>query len=123
MTGPFERDTVDRVASTFGVSESELASAAGSVQVAVDDYPGTTVDGLVYEWRQAFREDPLVERTPARWVLRVPERVWNDLCNRAGVRDSLRAPLASLHATAADSDETAAVDDDVERVTLVLGRG
>ncbi|AHG05299.1 hypothetical protein HALDL1_10965 [Halobacterium sp. DL1] len=121
MNGTFERDTVAQVASTLGVSESGLASAAASVQAAVDDYPGTTVDGLVYEWRQAFREDPLVERTGARWVLRVPERVWEDLCNRAGVRDDLRLALATLHGTeSAEKDDEA--DDDVDRVTLVLGR-
>ncbi|WP_232703622.1 hypothetical protein [Halobacterium wangiae] len=48
MTGPFERDTVAQIASVFGVQDSDLASAAASVQAAVADYPGTTVDGLVY---------------------------------------------------------------------------
>jgi hypothetical protein len=122
MSGPFERDTVTEVASTLGVSESDLASAAASVQAAVDDYPGTTVDGLVYEWRQAFRADPLVERTETRWVLRVPERVWDDLCNRAGVRDDLRLALATLHGTESVGEEDEENDDDVDRVTLVLGR-
>ncbi|WP_232702129.1 hypothetical protein [Halobacterium wangiae] len=76
----------------------------------------------VHEWRQAFRENPLVERTPTRWVLRVPERVWADLCNRAGVRDDLRPALAMLHETESVDEEDEEPDDDVERVTLVLGR-
>lgn len=121
MSGPFERDTVSRVASTVGVREADLAEAAASLQAAVDDYPGRTVDGLVYEWRQAFREDPLVERTQSRWVLRVPERVWRDLCERAGVRDDLRSALTALHGAAARDVEFEEASEE-ERVTLVLAR-
>lgn len=128
MSGPFERDAIADVADAVGVSESDLVEAAGAVQAAVGDYPGASVDGLVYEWRQAFADDPLVERTPTRWVLRVPERVWTDLCNRAGVRDSLRPALASLHAkevadVEADGGGRGNKNDaDDDRVPLVLAR-
>ena len=121
MQGPFDDRTVSRVADTLGVSERDLTASVRDVQAAIADYPGVTVDGLVYEWRQAFAEDPLAERTPTTWVLRVPERVWWDVTNRAGVRDDVEPALRALHGTATpadiENDETA--DD---RVTLVLSR-
>ncbi|WP_218778854.1 hypothetical protein, partial [Halobacterium hubeiense] len=61
---PFDDETVTQVAADAGVTESALREAAKSVQATLADFPGLTVDGLVYEWRQAFREDPLVERRP-----------------------------------------------------------
>jgi len=119
MSNPFGRDAVREIADVYGVSERDLSDAAASVQAAVGNYPAASVDGLVYEWRQAFSEDPLVERTPTRWALLVPERVWTDLCERGGVREDLRPALASLHA----APSTAEVGDtDDERVPLVLAR-
>ncbi|MFC3476389.1 hypothetical protein [Halobacterium litoreum] len=118
MSHPFGRGAVRDIADVYGVDERALADAAASVQAAVGNYPGATIDGLVYEWRQAFAEDPLVERTPTRWVLLVPERVWTDLCERGGVRDDLRPVLAALHASAFTGER----DEDDERVPLVLAR-
>ena len=120
MSHPFGRDAVRDIAEVYGVDERALADAAASVQAAVGNYPGASVDGLVYEWRQAFADDPLVERTPTRWVLLVPERVWRDLCERGGVRDDLRPVLAALHASASVEERTSEEDD--ERVPLVLAR-
>ena len=122
MQGPFDDRTVSRLADTLGVREADLAESARSVQSAVAEYPGVTVDGLVYEWRQAFADDPLVERTPTAWVLRVPERVWNDVTDRAGVRDDVEPALRALHGTETPEDVEEAEPADAERVTLVLSR-
>jgi len=122
MQGPFEDETVSRVADTLGVRESSLAEGARSMQAAVADYPGVSVDGLVYEWRQAFADDPLVERTPTAWVLRVPERVWRDVTDRAGVRDDVKPALRALHGTETPDGVEEDEPDDADRVTLVLSR-
>jgi hypothetical protein len=122
MQGPFDDRTVSQVADTLGVRESDLAESVRSVQAAIADYPGVSVDGLVYEWRQAFADDPLVERTPTAWVLRVPERVWRDVTNRAGVRDDVEPALRALHGSETPNDVEESEPDDAERVTLVLSR-
>jgi hypothetical protein len=122
MQGPFDDRTVSRLADTLGVREADLAESARSVQAAVAEYPGVTVDGLVYEWRQAFADDPLVERTPTAWVLRVPERVWNDVTDRAGVRADVEPALRALHGTETPEDVEETEPADAERVTLVLSR-
>ncbi|MFB6269959.1 MAG: hypothetical protein ABEH83_08455 [Halobacterium sp.] len=103
MTIPFSDETVSAVAADADVSESALREAAVAVQATLADYPGRTVDGLVYEWRQAFRVDPLIERRPDAWVLRVPERVWADVVERSavdgGVGGAVAGALATLHET------------------------
>ena len=122
MQSPFDDQTVSRVADTLGVREADLAESARSVQAAISDYPGVSVDGLVYEWRQAFADDPLVERTPTAWVLRVPERVWRDVTNRAGVRDDVEPALRALHGTETPDDVEETEPEDADRMTLVLSR-
>lgn len=94
-----------RVAEEDAVSEQALVAAADALQSALGDHQARTVDGLVYEWRQGFSGDPLVERTPTRWVLCVPEHAWSDIVDRAGLDDSEAAAVRALHAAAADPDE------------------
>ncbi|MCD2199430.1 hypothetical protein LPA44_05900 [Halobacterium sp. KA-4] len=110
----FDDETVARVASDSGVPEPALREAVESVQATLDDFPSRSVDGLVYEWRQAFRDDPLVERRPDTWILRVPERVWVDIRERADVPDDLVDALVSLYETEADATE--------DGVALVIAR-
>ncbi|WP_353635404.1 hypothetical protein ABSL23_11175 [Halobacterium sp. NMX12-1] len=45
---PFDDETVSRVAADGGVTEATLRDAAASVQATLSDYPGRSVDGLVY---------------------------------------------------------------------------
>lgn len=122
MQGPFDDRTVSEVADTLGVGEAALAESVRSVQDAIADYPGVSVDGLVYEWRQAFADDPLVEQSPTAWVLRVPERVWRDVTNRAGVRDDVEPALRALHGSRTPENVEESEPEDAERVTLVLSR-
>ncbi len=106
---PFDDQTVARVAADNDVTEAALREAAASVQAMLADYPGRSIDGLVYEWRQAFRDDPLVERRPDAWILRVPERVWADVRERAGVPDDVEDALVALYATEADGEDGVAL--------------
>jgi len=122
MQGPFDDRTVSRLADTLGVREADLAESARSVQNAVAEYPGVNVDGLVCEWRQAFADDPVVDQTPTAWVLRVPERVWTDVTNRAGVGDDVEPALRALHGSETPDGVEETEPEDAERVTLVLSR-
>jgi hypothetical protein len=106
---PFDDQTVARVAADSDVTEVELREAAESVQATLADYPGRSVDGLVYEWRQAFRDDPLVERRPDAWLLRVPERVWTDVRGRADVSHDVEDALVALYATETDGEDGVAL--------------
>jgi len=109
----FDDETIARVAADAGVSEAALREAAASVQSTLEA-SGRSVDGLVYEWRQAFRDDPLVERRPDAWLVRVPDRVWADVRERAGVGDDLADALPELYATA--------VGEQGDGVALVVAR-
>jgi len=111
---PFDDETISRVAADSGVATETLREAAEDVQATIGDYPGLTVDGLVYEWRQAFRDDPLVDRRPDAWVLSVPERVWVDVYERADIGEETAAALAALYATEIEGER--------EGVPLVLLR-
>lgn len=106
---PFDDQTVARVAADNDVTETELREAAASVQAMLADYPGRSIDGLVYEWRQAFRDDPLDERRPDAWILQVPERVWTDVRERADVPDDVVAALVALYATETDGEDGVAL--------------
>ncbi|WP_336037505.1 hypothetical protein [Halobacterium yunchengense] len=117
MSVPFSDEAVAGVAGDYGVPERDLRRAAAKVQSTVADQPGRTVDGLIYEWRQAFADDPLVERRPTEWVLCVPERVWTDVRSRANVRDVLEAALLELHRRGAGGGV-----DCEDGVVLVVGR-
>ncbi|MUV59509.1 hypothetical protein [Halobacterium sp. CBA1126] len=115
---PFDDETLARVAADTDVEQAALREAAAAVQSTLSTFPGRTVDGLVYEWRQAVRADPLVERRPDAWVLRVPDHVWVDVRDRAGVSEDVVDALLALYATETGT-ETASDDDGVP---LVVGR-
>ncbi|GAD52560.1 hypothetical protein MBEHAL_1320 [Halarchaeum acidiphilum MH1-52-1] len=118
---PISPTVVRETAADRDVSASALADALAAFQSLASDSPGVeSVDDLVYEWRAAFRDDPLVERTPDAYYLAVGERVWRDFAERldwsADVRESARA--AHERAFAATLSE-AALDG---RCALVLCR-
>ncbi|MCG1003040.1 MULTISPECIES: hypothetical protein [Halobacterium] len=115
---PFDDEILERVATDSGVTETALREAAASVQATLAGHPGLTVDGLVYEWRQAFRDDPLVERRPDAWILRVPERVWADVRDRAAVPENVEDALTALHATEVNGEQSSERDG----VVLVVAR-
>lgn len=62
----------------------------------------------IHEWRQAFR-DPLVERRPDAWLLRVPERVWADVRERADVPEAIEETLLALYATETEGEDGVAL--------------
>jgi len=98
---PITEATVAAVAADAAVSEETLRESLVALQSLASDAPGVeTVDDLVYEWRRAFREDPLVERTAEAYYLVVPARVWADFANRLGWGAETREAVEAAHAAA-----------------------
>jgi hypothetical protein len=100
MTGdvplPFDDALVEEHAVQHDLALADLREALRAVQATAGRHVG--VDGLVYEWRGAFAEDPLVARSPEVWELVVETRVWRDFAERCDLdRRSLRAVMA-VHA-------------------------
>ncbi|MFB6077365.1 MAG: hypothetical protein ABEJ80_00120 [Halarchaeum sp.] len=96
---PISAGTVTAVAADTDVSEATLRESLVALQSLASDSPGVeTVDDLVYEWRRAFREDPLVERTAEAYYLVVPARVWADFADRLGWDDAERRAVEAAHA-------------------------
>lgn len=116
--GVFDDATVDGVAADHGVSAADLDDLLGRLQTLATAHAG--VDGLVYEWRGAFREDPLVRRTPDVYYLSVPRRVWDDFADRLSLSEDERAALEAAHSAQFDRD--CPVETPSPGVPMVLGR-
>lgn len=67
-------------------------------QEAVRSFEGLSVDGLVYEYRTQFHEDPLVDQTGTAYYLSVRSHVWAEFAERLGVGDDELARLKAIHA-------------------------
>jgi hypothetical protein len=92
----FDADLLERVADDRPVSRGALADALERLQTTAERHIG--VDGLVYDWRHAFENDPVLARHPDAYELVVEPRVWRDFADRCGFdEDALRAVMA-VHA-------------------------
>lgn len=115
---PVSSATVSDVAADADLSADALRAALGELQSLASDSPGVaSVDDLVYEWRTAFRDDPLVERTPDAYYLAVPARVWADFAERLDWSDAERDAVETAHVAAFTRE-----DDDIAARPLVLSR-
>lgn len=115
----------DLLRSVGEVDPDRLAALAREHQAGVRDLPG--VDDIVYEWRRQLPVDPLLFRSPERYVLALPERVWAEFLDELGADDRETEALRALHdqqarrtLLTADSPEAA---DTLERhAAMVLTR-
>jgi len=115
---PVSTNEIDEVAAERDVSADRLDAALAALQDLASDSPGVeSVEDLVYEWRNAFRDDPLVERTAETYYLTVDERVWRDFASRLDWSDAERDAVEAAHAAA-----FAAEHDDTASRPLVLAR-
>ncbi|GGM66027.1 hypothetical protein J2752_000228 [Halarchaeum rubridurum] len=127
---PVSTDAVEEVSAARDVSADRLDAALAALQDLASDSPGVeSVADLVYEWRNAFRDDPLVERTAEAYYLTVDERVWRDFAERLDWESDVREAVRAAHrrALAAALDEAVGGDDDSDGAgaadgALVLGR-
>jgi hypothetical protein len=115
----FDAVDVEAVAGEHGVAAAALHGALADLQSLVADNAAVGgVDGLVYEWRQTYPRDPLVERTPDRYYLAVEDRVWDDFDRRLGFGDALGDVVRAVHARAF----SAAIGPPERGVPMVLDR-
>lgn len=97
----FDSDLVAAAAADRQVTVAALEGALADLQGLVAGHTEVGgVDGLVYEWRQAYRHDPLLERTPDRYYLAVAVRVWTDFEQRLEFEEPTAAAVREVHARA-----------------------
>jgi len=95
----FDRDIIQAVAEETGCASPTVDTALVALQQYVSGYEAVGgVDGLVYEWRQSFREDPLVERTAHAYYLIVPAAVWSDVADRLDLEAVALESIMAVHA-------------------------
>lgn len=120
----FDADLLEEVADERPVSRGELVDALERLQATAERHIG--VDGLVYDWRNAFETDPVLARRPAAYELMVEPRVWRDFADRCGfAEDTLQAVMA-VHAGQVRRNAEARGEAPLpmgEPMLLVRGRG
>jgi hypothetical protein len=95
---------VEAVAAEYDLDPTTLRGALEDLQALVAGHAEVGgVDGLVYEWRRAYPQDPLLERTPDRYYLAVEERVWTDFSDRLAFEDRVAAATRAVHARVLDA--------------------
>ncbi|WP_158059071.1 hypothetical protein [Halorussus halophilus] len=66
-------------------------------QQVVRDHENLSVDGLVYEYRTQFHQDPLVEQDETAYYLSVRGHVWDEFADAMGVGDEALERLKGIH--------------------------
>jgi hypothetical protein len=95
---PFDGDVLAAVAAETGFDADALAALVERHGEYVRGYEAVGgVDGLVYEWRQSFFEDPLDAQDPETYYLAVPRRVWADFGERMDLSDAELDALRAVH--------------------------
>ncbi|WP_224449995.1 hypothetical protein [Haloprofundus salilacus] len=92
----FDADLVSSVAADHETTPERLSELVARHQRSVRDLPG--VDDIVYEWRKAFAENPVVERQTERYLLSVPSHVWPEFASALSLSDTELAALQAVHA-------------------------
>ncbi|WP_435181968.1 hypothetical protein [Halorussus sp. AFM4] len=83
----------------FGDVDDEAArDLVARHQAFVRDLPDVGVDGLVYEYRTQFHQDPLVTQDATAYYLSVRGHVWDEFADRMGLSDEELAELREAHA-------------------------
>ncbi|MFB6137293.1 MAG: hypothetical protein ABEJ42_02985 [Halobacteriaceae archaeon] len=117
---PFDGDVLDATADDHGVDPGHLRDVLRRHQSFVREYEAVGgTDGLVYEWRQSFPSDPVVEQAADRYYLVVDERVWGDFRRRLELDATVFDALRAVHAAQFERDVGAASG--VHPMVLVRG--
>ncbi|PSP83220.1 hypothetical protein BRC83_07560 [Halobacteriales archaeon QS_1_68_17] len=114
----FDAGLTRSVADDAGLSPDRLRELVGRHQQSVRDNPG--VDDIVYEWRNYFHRDPVLERTDAAYYLQVRDHVWDEFAESLDLTDDERAALVAVHRKQVRAGT--AVEPAGDDPLLVLGR-
>ncbi|WP_380675648.1 hypothetical protein [Salinigranum sp. GCM10025319] len=92
---PFDDATFAAVAREFDVPAATVRELVRRHQELVRRLPG--VDDVVYEWRNGFPTDPVIERRPDVYFLSVAETVWPEYVAALSLDDEEAAVLRAVH--------------------------
>ena len=88
----------DPLAAFPDVTDEDDRALVARHQRAVRDFEGLSVDGLVYEYRTRFHQDPQVARDETAYYLSVRDHVWDEFGDRMGLSEAELARLKAAHA-------------------------
>lgn len=88
----------DPLAAFPDVENEEDRALAAKHQQGVRNLEGVTVDGLVYEYRTQFHQDPLITQDGTAYYLSVRGHVWDEFADRLDLSDEELARLKAIHA-------------------------
>jgi hypothetical protein len=94
LMAPFDDEVVRAVAAENDVDRDVLADTLVDHQRTMQENPG--VEDLVYEWRKQYA-DPVLERTPDRYVVGVRATVWEEYGEYLDLEDQVLAALVAVH--------------------------
>lgn len=120
----FDGALLGAVAERHDTDPGALSAALETLQEAAERHIG--VDGLVYDWRNAFPEDPVLERRPDAYELVVEPRVWREFGERCGFEEATLRAVMAVHAGQVQRNAEERGDGPLpmgEPILLVRGRG
>ena len=120
----FDGAVLESAADRHATDSEALAAVLETLQAAAERHIG--VDGLVYDWRNAFPEDPVLERRPDAYELVVDPRVWREFGERCGFEDDTLRAVMAVHAEQVKHNAEQRGDGPLpvgEPMLLVRGRG
>lgn len=91
----FDDVVIETVARERDFDVTALRDLVRRQQETVRGLPG--VDDIVYEWRNAFASDPLVERRADCYFLAVPGHVWPEFAAALSVSTDELNALRAVH--------------------------
>jgi hypothetical protein len=87
-------------------------------QQGVRNLDSVTVDGLVYEYRTQFHQDPLVTQDGTAYYLSVRGHVWDEFADQLDLSNDELANLKEIHA----EQFAASVGGEADQDALILAK-
>jgi transposase-like protein len=94
LLAAFDDEVIRAVAAENDVERDLLVDALRDHQRTMRDNPG--VENLVYEWRKQF-QDPVLDRTPDRYVVAVKASVWEEFGSFLELSDEMLGAVVAVH--------------------------
>ncbi|MFC7028025.1 hypothetical protein ACFQJ5_11215 [Halomicroarcula sp. GCM10025324] len=94
LLAAFDDEVIRAVAAENDVERDLLVDALRDHQRTMRDNPG--VENLVYEWRKQF-QDPVLDRTPDRYVVAVKPSVWEEFGSFLELSDEMLGAVVAVH--------------------------
>jgi len=113
---PFDDDLLATVAARHDLDESTLRDLLVRHQEQVRDNPG--VEDIVYEWRSQFHGQPVVQRTPDTYYMRLRAHVWDEFADALDIAEADLYAVLDAHEEQLRRETGAGIDDGERAMVL-----